>query len=368
MNNSPNVSSANSLHEDRILALDGVRGLAILSVLICHAANSIPFTTEIIKFFKALASFGTFGVDLFFVLSGYLITKILLHNYDSINLLRVFWVRRIARIAPLYIAFLLVMFSFCWLFLPSNLPNPPWWSYLLYLQNFYLASGMPADSFGFDITWSLVIEEHFYLLFPVVIAVSSKKYHLPLMLLFCVVGLPSRLFLHPWLEARYHFVHLDSLFLTGRIDELAIGGLLSLCYERKYFFYKWLFTPKTFFVLWSCVGFMYVTKYHDNFVTGLAGCATIGCALSDDWPTFRQFLESSLLRFFGRISYALYLFHTPLFWFVENKTTGYISFLFLFISAVIAVILSFVSTYYFEEPIQKKFKRIKYISSKNLLL
>jgi peptidoglycan/LPS O-acetylase OafA/YrhL len=276
--------------------------------------------------------------------------------------MRVFWARRIARITPLYLLFLAGMFSCCLLLIPENLPAPPWWSYILYLQNFYLAQGMPADSFGFDITWSLVIEEHFYLLFPFCIAVASKKYHLPLILLFCAIGLPSRMFLHPWLEESYNLTGLDFYFLTGRIDELALGALLAFYDMRKYVLHKWLFSPAMCFLLWGCVGVMYVTKYHDNLVTGLAGCVTIGCTISNHWPRFRQFFEIQTFRFFGRISYALYLFHTPLFWLVKNKTAGMTSFLFLFIAVCLAIVCSCISTFYFEEPIQKKVKNLKYVS------
>jgi peptidoglycan/LPS O-acetylase OafA/YrhL len=346
--------------ESRVLALDGVRGVAILCVLICHGVNSIPLTNNFIKVVKAFASFGTFGVDLFFVLSGFLITKILLHNHRANNLMRVFWARRIARIAPLYLLFLAVMYTVCLLFIQENLPSPPWWSYVLYLQNFFLAKGCAVSSFGFDITWSLVIEEHFYLIFPFLIAVSSKKYHLPLILLFCFMGIPGRLVLHPFLEHHYNLVRLDSLYLTGRIDELGLGALLAFFYVRKYDLSKWWLSPFTCILLWFSVGILFIFKSSDHFLTGSAGFVTIACTVSGVSFGFRKFFEISVFRFFGRISYALYLFHTPLFWMVKNKSHGYSSIIYFIIAVGVSVGAASISTYFFEEPIQKKVKNVKY--------
>jgi hypothetical protein len=159
----------------RILALDGVRGIAVLGVIVAHGLSPIQTESPWADFLKALLSFGTYGVDLFFVLSGFLITGILLKNHGAGNLLKVFWIRRIARIMPLYVAFLVIMYSVCAFFIPENMPKVPGWAYFFYLQNFFLAGGAAPSSFGFDITWSLVIEEHFYLLFPFLIALSPPK-------------------------------------------------------------------------------------------------------------------------------------------------------------------------------------------------
>ena len=148
----------------RLPQLDGIRGIAILLVLV-HNTN--PSASLHIA---AISTYGWMGVDLFFALSGFLITGILLDTKQSDGYFRNFYARRCLRIWPLYYSLLIFMF----VIVPHARPaeahaiferSAPWWAYPFFLQNFLVA--IPQQAAGaLGVTWSLAIEEQFYLVWP----------------------------------------------------------------------------------------------------------------------------------------------------------------------------------------------------------
>jgi peptidoglycan/LPS O-acetylase OafA/YrhL len=202
-------------------ALDGLRGIAILLVLFFHFPA--PFS-----FMAPLTGFGWFGVDLFFVLSGYLITGILYDSQHNANYFRNFYARRSLRIFPLYYGFMILVL----LVLPK-LVNPYWLGeetlnggvmpFFLYYTNY-------ADVFGgwapvsLGAFWSLAVEEHFYFFWPAFIRFTPKGR----LILWCVIvaalALASRLvitaFKMTWLAAYY--------LTTSRADSLVIGAITAI--------------------------------------------------------------------------------------------------------------------------------------------
>jgi peptidoglycan/LPS O-acetylase OafA/YrhL len=154
-------------------SLDGLRGIAALMVVIFHF-YSYPggFYSEP-SIFKKITEIGQHGVSLFFVLSGFVITRILIHTKNDGEFFSNFFTRRILRIAPLYYAFLIVWFFVLPILL--NIPQAEFSDQLpfyLYLQNIYSTFRMPIA--GPPHFWSLAVEEHFYLIWPVVV------YYVPL--------------------------------------------------------------------------------------------------------------------------------------------------------------------------------------------
>src|SRR5580704_2580169 len=156
----------------RLSQLDGVRGIAILLVLI-HNTDSFPSLH-----LAAISAYGWMGVDLFFVLSGFLITGILLDTKQSNSYLKTFYARRCLRIWPLYYSLLIFMFVIVPHLRPSDAHaiferSSPWWAYPFFLQNFFVA--IPAQAAGpLGVTWSLAIEEQFYLIWPLFIRYFSS--------------------------------------------------------------------------------------------------------------------------------------------------------------------------------------------------
>src|SRR5215469_16350920 len=150
----------------RMPQLDALRGLAVIAVLIHNTGRDL--------YTGFLTRNGWMGVDLFFVLSGFLITGILLDTKNSDGYFRNFYARRCLRIWPLYYCTLFFMFVVVPLVRPSEAHqifeprSMPWWSYFVYLQNFLVPSITRATGL-LGVTWSLAVEEQFYLVWPLVV-------------------------------------------------------------------------------------------------------------------------------------------------------------------------------------------------------
>ncbi len=187
----------------RIAELDSLRGLAAIAIVLYHA---IPWRFP----------FGWVSVDMFFVLSGYLITGIILENAGRDDFLKVFYARRSLRIWPLYYAtllFLLVLNSF--MSSPHPILGLPY--YLTFTQNVprYWGSETPPFLEYFSHTWTLAIEEQFYLIWPALILLAGSKRVVPLAFVFMVIPVTAR-------ALGFH----ESLLLS-RCDGFALGGLLA---------------------------------------------------------------------------------------------------------------------------------------------
>jgi len=169
-------------HEKRIPALDTLRAVAILSVLACHFIHLIP---EQVKPVANLMKFGATGVDLFFVLSGFLIGSIIVRELDgssNLNLPRFLW-RRWMRTLPAYFAVLGFLFIAS-RFGKQTLPGDYSWHYLFFLQNYV------TDMVRFGISWSLCVEEHFYAVLPLLtVAIRWMWPALPIRTIFRAVAL-----------------------------------------------------------------------------------------------------------------------------------------------------------------------------------
>lgn len=210
---------------ERVLGLDTVRSLAILLVIIAH--YSLFFRTSI-NVGPVLYGSGYFGVELFFALSGFLIGGIVLRTVltaDNFGTVFTFWIRRWLRTLPAYYLVLVVLaFSF-------HVAPHIWLLHATFLQDFTI---IPRDTF-FGVSWSLAIEEWFYLILPILIFglakhVGTKPHHV---LFLCLAGIVfcflSRIFEviifnPPWMEIR------KSVF--ERMDALLFGVLLAVI--KKY--------------------------------------------------------------------------------------------------------------------------------------
>lgn len=166
------------VESSRIVQLDGLRGIAIGLVLLFHLNLLAP--TGIRAVSTALL-FGWSGVDLFFILSGFLIGGILIDNRDSENYFVAFYARRFFRIIPIYYLIVATYFAF---YLVSGLranlvdavgPPMPWYSYLSFTNNIWIARHNYMDAFASP-TWSLAIEEQFYLTLPLVVRIVKPKW------------------------------------------------------------------------------------------------------------------------------------------------------------------------------------------------
>jgi peptidoglycan/LPS O-acetylase OafA/YrhL len=194
--------------------LDGLRGIAVSLVLLFHL--QVP-----------LFGIGWCGVDLFFVLSGYLITTILLWTKDSPGFFRNFYARRVLRIFPLYFSALSIVFFVALpvaerLHLAHSVPVSEQLWYWLYLSNWRNASGHIL--YYLSHFWTLAIEEQFYLIWPLIVFFLSRRSLIKVCAGTILICLASRCALC-WNGAWTEFLHRGTFF---RMDDLAWGALLAL--------------------------------------------------------------------------------------------------------------------------------------------
>jgi len=210
----------------KIPQLDAVRGIAILVVL---AHNLRGFSSPP---FSLVTNYGWMGVDLFFVLSGFLITGILLDLKSSENYFRNFYARRSLRIWPLYYSMLILMFVILPLVRPQDAHevfqrSTPWWSYPFFLQNFLVAApSLAAGPLG--VSWSLAVEELFYLVWPFVVRFVSRE---SLQWIAWAVLLAS-----PMLRLQFiarHWIIYSNPFC--RLDGMMAGALLAILVRKSGF-------------------------------------------------------------------------------------------------------------------------------------
>ena len=182
----------------RIPSLDGYRGFALLMILVFHYVNNQIILTENPSFFiiqlSKITSFTGTALDLFFILSGFLIGSILLKNKRSSTYFRVFYLRRLLRIVPVFFLLLLTYAGLRQLniydpdgFLFAN--ELPIWTYFSFIQNYVMAF---SDTYGARVltpTWSLAMEEQFYLILPTMVFFVRRKL-LPYIFVLLIVAAP----------------------------------------------------------------------------------------------------------------------------------------------------------------------------------
>jgi peptidoglycan/LPS O-acetylase OafA/YrhL len=309
--------------------LDGVRGIAILMVMALHFVGEAPALTFGQRLAVRLSSYGIFGVDLFFVLSGFLITGLLLDAKGGAHYFRNFYARRALRIFPIYFGVL----AFLFVVLPRLTQLTPlledarrhqvWvWTYT---ANFYLAA---KDSWAVlsyvSHFWSLAVEEHFYLLWPLVVFSLRREWLERVCLVVLAAGLGLRISL-----ALAGVSRLSISFLTPcRIDTLCVGALLAALCRREGGAQALvrrsgpaaLALGGTVLAVsaWCTSVKIGVPVFHQlqNSLCALFFGALILMSINPRPGAAGAALRSRLLRFFGKYSYGLYVYHCLLRWYL----------------------------------------------------
>ena len=309
-----------------VKGLDGIRGIAVLLVIMIHSH---------------LCSFGWVGVQMFFVLSGFLITRILVsetgQNLKS-YLLRFYW-RRGLRIWPVYFGFLaLCAIAYAFIRVPETMPKA-WALLTTFTYNFARFQPSFQDSNYFGHFWSLCIEEQFYLVWPFVVFFASRAW-LRRITVILIVGAPIiRLFTAKLLGQHYddYFVAKGIYSLpTSHMDAFAFGALLTVLPETVR---EWMSSRsiKIFLTIlavtvlagvthsyichitgrpsdWKALGYGGLTEFGQYAwaytVLNATSAALILCALNQNWIS--NLLNIRWLSYIGKVSFGLYVFHLPL--------------------------------------------------------
>jgi len=290
--------------------LDSLRGIAILSVVFYHGffwSNNLFGLPSMARSFVALTGYGWLGVHLFFVLSGFLITGILEDSKTTPQFFKRFYWRRALRILPAFYGTLLLL-----VFVPSQ--NG---SYLL-LSFFYLSNLAPLFHIRntYPMFWSLAAEEHFYLVWPLLVRFMSRRALLFVAsLLFLISPVLRALSFHDPLPAGFGGFtwHVADGFAGGAILALLIRDpwcsrkkLAALCASA-------LAISIAFLLVSAHQGTLTRTKFTGAvFMLTAAHLLFTGCLgllLLLGTSKWKNFVNYRLLSFYGDISYGLYLIH-----------------------------------------------------------
>ena len=346
---------------EKIREIDGLRAIAILLVIAWHylgasdGPQSLPWRTFI---------FGRSGVDLFFVLSGYLITSILLNNRASPNYFSTFYGRRAFRILPIYGVMLLIFFAgrlsgIGHVFFDGALP---WWSYAAGLQNIWMDIDQTYGATWLAGTWSLAIEEQFYLLFPLIVLWLPRALLPRFLIATIVLSAIGRIISYRAGDQFGYYV-----LMPLRADILAVGALIAWLRFSGPVSDRLRRSVKMIFVVTACAfpAFAFLIGANTDFHMALWGhsylVAFYGSAvfmvLESTGSSSLALLRSRAAEFFARISYALYLVHINVLIFVflvfrTDRTIGTLQGATLTAFALaISVLICFASYRFFEGPL-----------------
>jgi peptidoglycan/LPS O-acetylase OafA/YrhL len=315
--------------------LNGIRFIAVFLVLLDHwLVPILPIPL------------GHLGVVIFFVLSGFLITRILFLSADEIHetkssawpkIIR-FIYRRSLRIFPIYFILLFLGLIF-------NLSNfNELWPWLVsYTPNMYIM--IKGQWLGiWDHLWSLAVEEQYYLIFPYFILFFNKNKYVRLFIAMIIIGITSRIIFyvylpHELIEKYWMFSYVNPI---SAIDCFGFGGLLAYCYhyENRYFLKlaekEYLLTITFLAVIVSLLLSKYAKYSYDNIwfsifersISAIFAYFLIMYALKERVNLLGKVLENKVIFYLGSISYGIYLYHNVVFNFYHyngNTIWGYLS-------------------------------------------
>lgn len=364
-------------NRDYYNGLDGVRAIAVILVMLFHFYP------------QGILQIGWVGVDLFFVLSGFLITNILIKYKDREHYFKSFYMRRVIRIFPIYYIVVIPLLLLNY-FALHNKAIGEQLSYLFYLQNF--AALGSEFLFGLEHTWSLAIEEQFYLFFPFVIRFLPLKKSFYFVIGLILMAILLRTFFA--IKEPEIFYWQSVLFFT-RMDSLLLGALLPLAVSNFSIKKNTMSTILNVVLIFSAIliffsiinysfanlqeyGFAQLlsqsfgkeslsTPYghlrFTFFALFFAACVGKVAYFSGDKHKY-LFLRWKPLEFIGRISYGIYLYH----WIIQRFTTLYLektgwqinAFVLVLAKIVLTIVIAYFSWIWIEKPILKLKDRYKY--------
>jgi peptidoglycan/LPS O-acetylase OafA/YrhL len=300
------------------LALDGIRGLAILAVTLYRLCKELdPEAHPVLAIIRRFAPVGERGVDLFFVLSGFLITGILLRTKSQPHYFRNFMARRVLRIFPLYFLSLVLGILVIPNLLNTNsfdLASREQFYLWTYTSNFRMA-WLNEWCFGaFDHFWSLAVEEHFYLIWPaVVLLLTRRQLCIVCMTIIAVVCVARTV---AALDSRFDVAVSVATFF--RADGLSFGAMLAILLtssisrvtiRRAGWVMLALLLPLLFGV--AVIGQRFL-EIPSTLCPAVCSASMAVVLLSNRKASLVRLLESGCLRALGKYSYGMYVIQLPL--------------------------------------------------------
>lgn len=348
--------------------LNGIRAIAAIIVLLSHTGPELHmFGLKDITGFE----FASFGVTMFFALSGFLITYLLLMektNYKHVDIKK-FYVRRILRIWPLYFLYLFLALLATAYYFPELLPGSAGWYFVLGANiPFIFGTAIPLIRHY----WSLGVEEQFYLFWPLLIDKTKKVFRT--IAIFLVAWLILKGFCRLYQIKTGNDIPYMAMQIT-RFDCMAIGAMGAiLFFEKKKRFLQFCYSYAAQIIAWGSLVLIVLDRFHvasiidDEILAVLVVIIIVNVASN---PKTLISLENKLFDFLGRISYGIYVYH-PLVVFMLSRIlknwfnlgyNSYVAAIFV-LTLVSTILIAYVSYEFFEKRfLQLKTKFAKVASS-----
>ncbi|MHB1518960.1 MAG: acyltransferase family protein [Acidimicrobiales bacterium] len=366
----PVLSDPRSGRFERFSALDGIRAFAVLAVIAYHAG--IPWTGG-----------GLLGVDVFFVLSGFLITSLLCRELTRSGTVRLgrFWAQRARRLLPALFITILGVAGYCYVFRHSldltsirgdaiaTLLYVANWHFIVSDQGYFTLSAAPSPLLH---TWSLAVEEQYYLVWPLVALFVVRRWSTRALARTAAVGALASAVLSVSLYAAGFSINRIYYGTDTRAQALLVGSFLGAvgAHATDRFSIvpaRWVSTARSRLVwtipglvgavglgwAWHAVGGQDPFLYEGGFLlVALAAGAVILTCVTVPRSSLARFLSLTPLVFIGRISYGLYLYHWPLFLAIDHAHTGLSGIRLLGARLAATFAVAVVSFRFVEEPIR----------------
>jgi peptidoglycan/LPS O-acetylase OafA/YrhL len=302
VNASPNFSS-------RIYQLDGLRGFAVAFTISFHLLNNSYASNVSLNSLEFLVSkityYGWTGVNLFFVISGFLIGSILIKNRNSVNYFKTFYLRRFLRIIPIY--YLLLFF---YKIVQESTCSSSFWVndidfsyYILLIQNYAFGYFNSFGNSSINPTWSLSVEEQYYIVIPILIYLLNSRHLIIVSILLIVFAPIYRCFCSNW--------YMEYTHLFARLDAPLIGLLIAIGYSNKEFLNKKLFNWFSYFLLlFSCFALYFFFKtFNHTLIALIFGGLLIWTLFLSNKAVGYKILTLPVVQSLGKYSYFIYLYH-----------------------------------------------------------
>jgi len=337
---------------EQILSLDGMRGIAILSVMAFHFSCVFENgASRLDHRVVSLASHGSRGVDLFFVLSGFLITRILIRSRDSGNYLQSFYMRRVLRIFPVYFVYLFIVFVVMRQISPEAFLNTRAWPYVAYLSNWQTGTGLKDP--GLIHLWSLAVEEQFYLVWPLLVLLCPPRRLIHASAAVCLLALGLRI------AATGHIAPQIIFRMTPfRADALAGGAIIGVIFDSQ----RRAELTKHFAIPAAGAVMLLALMFHGSGYSQAVEYSVIvvACAVAIFLAAHHDpgFLRHPVLTTVGKYSYGMYVYHVllgSLIWsglkaFQRAVPLAALRWCYLPIAGLSVYALAWLSYRYFESP------------------
>jgi peptidoglycan/LPS O-acetylase OafA/YrhL len=374
----------------RIPELDGLRGLAIFLVILYHYIGNPPHgnSHSLLSRFGTVLGQGATGVDLFFVLSGFLIGGILLGTRKSPRYYRTFYLRRFHRIIPLYYGWIL-LFGLLWL-IARNWGGAvaadfrtvtPYWAYFLFIQNYFFGS-TAVQAYWLIPTWSLAVEEQFYLLSPPLVKNLSRGSLTKLMASVVVLSLAFRIYMSIAFGAQHGGWGIFAAYFwtPSRADDLALGVLTAIVWSSpqakpwiqqnvKYFYIALAAFAAAILAMlyWLVMPASFVAATFGRSVYGLLFVSLLLVLLADRESLLASVFRWRALRELGKVSYCVYIIHGAVIWtmfrFLQHSEPRFDSWPAIGISLAaffVTITVAEFSWRFFEHPLIRRGHRYSY--------